>query len=50
MNLEFSTISFIIIQISVGFTPIQGEKIRQVMLTLVLLLGIQSRLVALLFF
>jgi len=50
MNLEFSTIDFIIIQIIVGFTLIQREKIRQVVVTLVPLLGIRSRLVALLFF
>lgn len=47
MNLEFSTINFIVIQVSVGFTSIQRGRIRQVMLMLVPLLGIQSRSVAL---
>lgn len=47
VNMEFSTINFIIIQINLGFTLIRREKIRQVMLTFVPLLGIQSRLAAL---
>lgn len=50
VNLEFSAINLIITPKSVGFNPIQGKKIKQVMLTLFALLRIERRLFALLFF